>query len=344
MPDPEPALTDLAAWLQAHWLALVVLAVAAFIAFQAARPLVHRLVLRAARISIVAGDEPDVAIEENTKRIETVEDLLARFLRASVVIAVVLAILTVLDLLPVIAGLGLIAAAITIAGQDIVLDILMGILILLEGQYYKGDWISVGTTEGSVEEVGLRRTVLRDATGTVHSISNGLIRSSSNFTRLYASLQLDITVRAADLDRATAVVDRVGEELAADPIWSAKLLDVPRFVRVVGLVGPGVTMRVGGRVRAPDRWSVPGELRQRIAVALDREDIVLLGAIPPGLTIPPGPPAPAAPPGGPAPVQPAGPRPAQPTGASAPATPRETPPDTGPDAPGRTEPRDPAAR
>ena len=64
----------------------------------------------------------------------------------------------------------------------------MGILILIEGHYYKGDWIAIrgplGAVEGEVEDIGLRKTTIRDNTGTVHNVSNGLIRLSSNLTRV----------------------------------------------------------------------------------------------------------------------------------------------------------------
>ena len=130
----------------------------------------------------------------------------------------ILLVLSVFDLWPILAGLGLIAAALTIAGQAIILDYLMGILILVEGQYYNGDWISIdgpnAIIEGEVEEVGLRRTVIRDTAGVVHSISNGLIRISSNWTRVYAVASVQVHVlHAQDLDPALALVERVGREM-----------------------------------------------------------------------------------------------------------------------------------
>jgi small conductance mechanosensitive channel len=86
-----------------------------------------------------------------------------------VVAAAIAVVLAVFDLWSVLAGLGLVLAALTLAGQAIILDYLMGILILVEGQYFKGDVVQLGTIEGTVEEVGLRRTVVRDPSGTVHS-------------------------------------------------------------------------------------------------------------------------------------------------------------------------------
>src|SRR4029079_15189320 len=96
--------------------------------------------------------------------------------------------------------------------------------ILVEGPYFEGDWVSVGGpggAEGTVEEIGLRRTVLRDGTGSGHAVSNGLIRQSSNVTRVFSVATVEMQVpRAADLDRAIEVAARVTRELREDPAWS----------------------------------------------------------------------------------------------------------------------------
>lgn len=276
MPEMSTGFEGLGTWLQANWLVALVVAVAAFVVFRLARPLVHRLVMRAVSAGAPEGVDAVLKTEEIAKRAETIEDLLARLLKAAVVVVVVLVIMTMLGLLPVIAGLGILAAALTLAGQPIILDYLMGFLILTEGQYYQGDWIAVGTVEGTVEEIGLRRTVVRDNSGTVHSISNAEIRISSNLTRLYASLQVDVPVlHDTDIDRAAAIVDRIGAEMAADPEWSERLLEPPRFARVVAVTDTGITLRATGRVRATDRFIVPGELRRRILAAFSAEGIEL---------------------------------------------------------------------
>jgi small conductance mechanosensitive channel len=150
----------------------------------------------------------------------------------------------------------------------------MGILILLEGQYFKGDWISVSGVEGEVEEVGLRRTVVRDASGTVHSISNREVRISSNLTRGHAVIRVEVLVpRGADVDRAIDVVDRVGREMAADPEWADRLVEPPHYTSVASITESGATLRVSGRVQPADRWKAAGELRRRIVGALTSEGI-----------------------------------------------------------------------
>ncbi len=274
--DPSESITEFGAWLSQHWLGLLVGTIAAFAAFRLARPLVHRLVLRVMRPPTTDGVDPEIIAAETAKRAATIEALLSQTIRFGVILAVVFAILTVLGLLPVLAALGLVLAGIAFAGQPIVLDYLMGILILVEGQYYRGDWIAVAGIEGEVEEVGLRRTTLRDGSGTVHSLSNGTIRVSSNLTRVYAALLVDVPIlRGADLDRAIKVIDEVGHEMADDPEWAPRLIEPPRFARVTGLGEQGVTLRVTGKVRATDRWSVPGEVRRRLAIAFDVAGIEL---------------------------------------------------------------------
>lgn len=269
-------ISGISSWLEAHWLALIVAAVLAGIVYRFARPLVHRLVVRTIRPVDAEGIDPAIAAEEAAKRAATVEDLLAKVLRTLVVVAVILALLTLLGLLPVLAGLVVVVAALTLAGQSIVLDYLMGLLILAEGQYYKGDWIAVGTVEGTVEEVGIRRTIVRDASGTVHSISNGEIRISSNLTRVYANLQVDVTIMdAGQVDRAIAVIDAVGEAMAADPTWLDSLLETPRCTRVLPLTEAGIGLRAAARLRAEARWTAPSEFRRRLVTALDAAGIDL---------------------------------------------------------------------
>jgi len=268
--------TGLSAWLEAHWLALLVGVLLAVVVYRFARPLVHRLVVRAVRPVVVEGVDPLVSADESAKRAATIEDLLAKLLRALVIVALVLVLLTILGLLPVLAGLAVVAAALTLAGQSIVLDYLMGLLILIEGQYSKGDWIAVGALEGTVEEVGIRRTIIRDSTGTVHSISNGQIRTSSNLTRVFATMVVDVTIADAGQEEpAMAVIDEVGMAMAADPAWHDSLLETPRCTRVTALTEAGLTLRATARIRAAERWSAPSDFRRRLVTALDEAGIAL---------------------------------------------------------------------
>jgi len=266
--DLTTAFRSLTTSLSEHWIAIAIVGIGLFLLWRFAQPLVHRMLIRLMSAQDRAFDGSQ-APEEVLKRAATVEQLFAGIVRAGVGLAVVVLIAGFFNLWPAIAGLGLIVAAITLAGQSIVLDYLMGILILTEGQYYKGDTITTAGLEGVVEEIGLRRTVLRDASGTVHSISNGQIRSVSNLTRVYAAAVVDVPgISEEAVEAAIEVMDRVGAALAAEPAWAERILEPPKYVATTAFTDLGMTLRMSGRVRAADRWSVPAELRRRLGPAL----------------------------------------------------------------------------
>ena len=185
----------------------------------------------------------------------------------------------VFDLWALLAGLALVIAAVLVASQDVVLDYVMGVLILVEGPFFKGDWVVVddtrGVMQGEVQEIGLRRTVLRDNLGNVFAVSNGLIRASTNMTRVYSVSNVELQVlRIGDLDPAIAIVNRVGRELQADPEWSDEHPSRhPRHLRdgAHGRRRDRSGSSFGSR-RAQARAS-RARLRRRLAVAFTAESI-----------------------------------------------------------------------
>ena len=128
---------ELVGFLEANWFALIFWSVLALDRLPPRRPIVRRLADRVIRSPRGQGIDP-AELNELRKRLATVEDLVLELLRATVILVVLVVVLTLLDLVSVILALGLLLAGIAIAGQSIVLDYLMGILILVEGQFYVG--------------------------------------------------------------------------------------------------------------------------------------------------------------------------------------------------------------
>ena len=289
MPDLTEQGNALVAWLTTHGLQLAVVAILLWLAYRWTRPTIHRVLVRVVHAEATTLGDDSVRRLEIDKRVETIEDLVSKVLRALVVFALVAVIFGIFDLWPIFAGLGLLLAAITLAGQDIVLDYLMGVLILVEGQYFKGDIIRVGAVEGTVEEVGLRRTVIRDPRGTLHSISNGLIRASANRTRSYAMAVVEIEgIADGDVERVISVLDAVGAAAVQDPALSKRLLDTPGYAATTRLSAYGATLRMTGRVQPEHRVAVEAELRRRVAAELAAAGVVPIrpagGQAPPAAT------------------------------------------------------------
>ncbi|MGZ6265565.1 MAG: mechanosensitive ion channel family protein [Candidatus Limnocylindrales bacterium] len=223
------------------------------------------------------GTAQELSSLELKKRQDTIEALGVNVIRFFVFVIAGLMILQAgfkLDIGPAVAGLGIAGIAIGLGTQHLVRDYLNGALILVENQYAKGDIVRVAGVSGQVEDFTLRRTTLRDQDGTVHTVPNGEITVASNLTRVWARVNQDVqVVYGTNIEGATAVVDRVGQALVADPEWGPRILEAPRVERVSALGELGVTLKVVATVRASEQWGVDGELRKRLLAAFDESGI-----------------------------------------------------------------------
>lgn len=198
---------------------------------------------------------------------------LSRVIIILIVMIMVLSELTV-EIGPILAGLGVAGIAVGFGAQYLIRDLIAGIFILLENQYRVGDVAKVADVAGVVEEVNLRKTVLRDLDGIVHHIPNGEIRVASNYSRHFARVNLDISVAyGTDLEFAIEVINRVCQELAEDEEWSKVIRTAPKAIRVNKLGDSGIDIKIVGEVKPLEQWNVTGQLRLRIKKAFDKEGI-----------------------------------------------------------------------
>jgi small conductance mechanosensitive channel len=210
------------------------------------------------------------------KRADTIQSV---FMGLGKVLIILLIIFTVLSELnipigPILAGFGIAGIAVGFGAQYLIRDLIAGIFILMENQYRVGDVAKVADIAGLVEDITLRKTVLRDLDGIVHHIPNGEIKVASNYTRHFSRVNLDVSVSYdTDLDHAIAVINRVGKEIAEDANWSWRIKTTPQVLRVDKLGVSGIDIKILGDVKPIEQWNVMGELRYRIKKAFDAEGI-----------------------------------------------------------------------
>ena len=118
-------------------------------------------------------------------RVRTVGQLIVRIGAAVILVIAALMVLGELgvNIGPAIAGLGLVGIAVGLGAQTLVKDWLAGIFVVLESQYSYGDLVRIGGVEGTVEDFSLRRTLLRDADGSFHTVPNGQILVATRLSR-----------------------------------------------------------------------------------------------------------------------------------------------------------------
>jgi small-conductance mechanosensitive channel len=251
--------------------AVLAIVVGAAIAIRLGHLLVRGSVRALLNREAAEGTAQGLSAAEIGKRMHTIESMAVNVIRFFVLVIAGLMILSAgfdLDVGPAIAGLGIAGIAIGLGTQNLVRDYLNGALILIENQYDKGDVVTIAGVSGVVEDFTLRRTTLRDADGTVHTVPNGQVTVASNLTRVWARINEDVVVaHETDIGLAASLIDEVGGELAAEAGWAGRILEAPHMERVEKLAEQGITLKVGGRVRAGEQWAVAGELRRRILLA-----------------------------------------------------------------------------
>ncbi|MBU2220830.1 mechanosensitive ion channel family protein, partial [Patescibacteria group bacterium] len=175
---------------------------------------------------------------------------------------------------PILAAAGVVGLALGFGGQYLIRDLISGIFILLENQYRTGDVVCFDTTCGLVEHLSLRMTTLRDLDGTVHHVPHGEIHTVSNLSKGFSRVNLNIGIGySSKLDHVIEVVNRVGKELAEDPVWKTQILKAPEFLRVEEFADSAIIIKILGETLPIKQWDVAGELRMRLKIAFDAEGI-----------------------------------------------------------------------
>jgi moderate conductance mechanosensitive channel len=175
---------------------------------------------------------------------------------------------------PVMATVGLASLAVGFAAQNIVRDYLHGYFILMEDWYRVGEVANVAGIGGLVVLVSFRRTVLRDLNGTEHNIPNSKIEIGSNLTRDWARINLDMPVAyGEDLDRVFRVIDEVGEQMMADPIWGVDLVTSPHAERVNNFGASAIEIKILADTKPMRQWALTGALRKLLKERFDQEGI-----------------------------------------------------------------------
>jgi small conductance mechanosensitive channel len=213
---------------------------------------------------------------EVDKRIATLTSVVYR---TSMIVIVAIAFMVIMpevgiNIGPFLAGAGLAGLAIGFGAQSLVKDGINGFFILVENQYAKGDVINAAGIGGLVEDVNLRRTLLRDLDGAVHSVPNSAIIVASNLTRGTSRVNMNIQVAyTEDLDHVIEVINRVGQELAGDPRFGSLIIDPPKVLRIEDFADSGIVIKILGETEPIRQWDVMGELRLRLKKAFDAEGI-----------------------------------------------------------------------
>lgn len=259
-------------WLFNNGLQILIIVLVVVIAHYTLKRVIEKIVKR----MIVSKEGEDATAE--TKREDTLIKIFNGTISTILGLVAVLMVLSEIgiDIGPLIAGAGVIGIAVGFGGQYLIRDLITGFFIILENQYRVGDAVKIKTGElaGKVEDITLRKTILRDLDGVVHHVPNGEIATVSNMTQGISRINLNVSVAYnSDMDKVIAVTKGVCEGLFDDEYFGEKLKAAPEFLRVDNLGDSSVEIKIIGETAPGAHWELTGELRKRILAAFNKEGI-----------------------------------------------------------------------
>lgn len=257
-------------WLTDHGVKILIIGVVAWLL----NVILARIVIRTVRIAVVR--DRDMSEEAELKRENTLIRIFNGALRIVIIVLAVMMILQEggIEIGPMLAGAGIVGLAVGFGGQYLIRDIITGLFIILENQYRIGDVVDIDGTGGTVEDISLRLTRLRDLNGTIHHVPHGDIKRVSNLSKTFSRINLDIGVSySSDLEHVIEVINRTGREMAEDPAYRDLFITPPKFLRVNDFASSAIIVKILADTLPLRQWELTGELRKRLKIAFDREGI-----------------------------------------------------------------------
>ncbi len=252
-------------------------------------PLVILLLLLTTRLTLTGGDalcdffawhgSNSQSRQRHTLRATTLSKAFKGWLRASVYLLLGVTILYHLHQLGTVAQavaifLGFISFAFSLAAQDLLKDLIAGVLILWEDHYAVGDIIFIGDQGGLVEKITLRVTQLRNLDGELITIPNGSIGMVRNLSSEWSQVNYAIEVSYdVDVDRVMEVMETVAQQLYYDPQWQDEILESPEILGIDNIAHTGILIRLLIKTQPLKQWSVAREFRRRLKNVFDENGI-----------------------------------------------------------------------
>jgi moderate conductance mechanosensitive channel len=175
---------------------------------------------------------------------------------------------------PLLASAGIAGLAIGFGAQTMVKDVINGFFILVENQYDIGDTIKIAGVTGAVEDITLRRTILRDGDGTLHIVPNSAIQIVSNTTRDWSQVTMQVAVDYGEnSDRVVGLLKEIAAEVYNDPSIKGDVVAEPEVPGIERVRGNEVDYLMLVKVRPGKQYGVARELRRRIKACFEKNKI-----------------------------------------------------------------------
>src|SRR5271157_847025 len=179
------------------------------------------------------------------------------------------------NLSPLLASAGIAGVAIGLAAQNIVRDVLNGMLILIENQFNVGDTVRLAGVAGTVEAMTLRKTTVRDADGTLYIIPNSQITTVANLSVGYSVATVNVSVDfSANPDKVLELLKGIAMEIRSSEEFREVFVADPQILGVDAIKGSELIFPVVFKTLATKQYAPVREFRRRVRLALEENHLL----------------------------------------------------------------------
>jgi small conductance mechanosensitive channel len=174
------------------------------------------------------------------------------------------------------------ALAVSLAAQNLIRDVVSGFLVLIEDQFVVGDFVTINGNTGTVERLTLRMVQIRNATGSLvtisHSAETTVINHSRNWSRVDYEISIDVSSNVAF---AIALLQQQIADLEQDPEWKEAIVEPAEWIGVDALSRDGAVVRARIKTAPLRQFALRRELNARVIKAFGAAKIGFGAPVPP---------------------------------------------------------------
>ena len=172
------------------------------------------------------------------------------------------------DTSTLVASAGILTLIVGLGANSLVNDIIAGLFIVLEGEFQVGDIVTIGGFRGTVMEIGIRCTKVKESSGNIKIFSNRSVGDVLNMTKDYSVVSIDMTVKYTE--SIEYVENVLQKEFPRIKKKFPAIVDGPFYKGVSELGGDSMSIRIICKSTEENRGQLDRDLRREFMLVFDK--------------------------------------------------------------------------
>ena len=199
--------------------------------------------------------------------------LVVSFIKLATVIGLLYACLSELgaDTSVLLTSAGILSLVVGLGANSLIKDILAGLMIVFEGSFQVGDIVTINGFRGTVIEIGVRTTKVKEGGGNIKVFNNSSVGDVLNMTKDFSVVAVDMGIEYGEDLRYVENV--LADEFPAIREALPAIKDGPFYKGVSELGDNSVNIKIVAKCNEADRVQLDRDLKRELKLVFDKYDI-----------------------------------------------------------------------